>query len=283
MSSDFDIKMSLYDTLELDTIIKESSIASNPIGTIKYDSVDDSSKYNLEGIETHTSVFDPNDSGIFTVPINGQELKIKVTDPSNISSSTVDTFEEILYEDQGQSLTDKYSGDLSYYSRQQTKVHSGNYALKNTNDGGMIAETSDLNHPQSGETWECWINHDGGRGLSYGFFIELNNDGTIKNGYSHGYNTNGTPRHTFYEYVDSSNTNTYKSGGLSDYSNSWVRLECDHDDVNGEFNIKLYAPDGTVEDSKTITYNNHTSGGIIFNGGGANNQYWDDFVVSSRK
>jgi hypothetical protein len=84
-----DITMSLDDTLELDTIIEKSRRASNPIGTIK--EVDDGTTHNddINGFQTHTAVFDPSKSGTFKIPINGQELTIKVTDPIDIPASTL--------------------------------------------------------------------------------------------------------------------------------------------------------------------------------------------------
>jgi len=83
-----DISISLDETLELDTIIKESSIAQNPINNITY-SGSNSKDYNMKGIETHTSVFDPQQSGTYTIDINGQELSVEVTDTSTIPDSVV--------------------------------------------------------------------------------------------------------------------------------------------------------------------------------------------------
>lgn len=83
-----DITMSLGDTLELDTIIEESSRASNPIGNIQYED-SSTSDYISTGIQTHTEVFEPKKSGTYTIPINGQKLKIKVTEPRSIPSSVL--------------------------------------------------------------------------------------------------------------------------------------------------------------------------------------------------
>lgn len=47
-----DITISLDDTLELDAIIKESSSIDN---VVSYDS----SKFDLNGIQTHTGIFNP--------------------------------------------------------------------------------------------------------------------------------------------------------------------------------------------------------------------------------
>lgn len=74
MSGEYDIEMSLNDTLELDTIIEKSTRASN---SLTYDS----SKFNKSDIQTHTSVLNPTEPGTYTVTVNGQELSIKVRNP----------------------------------------------------------------------------------------------------------------------------------------------------------------------------------------------------------
>lgn len=80
-----DITMSLDDTLELDTIIRESTDATTSI-TVK-----DGTKntdFNLKGIETHTGIFSPINSGVYNLDVNGQELTVEVTDPTNTPKTT---------------------------------------------------------------------------------------------------------------------------------------------------------------------------------------------------
>lgn len=61
-----DITMSLNDTLELDTIIKESADATVPItvadGT-------EGTDFDLDGIQTHTGIFNPTNSGTYNINI----------------------------------------------------------------------------------------------------------------------------------------------------------------------------------------------------------------------
>jgi hypothetical protein len=78
--------MNVDDTLELDTIIEESSRASNPVSSIKYEG-SDSTVHDSKGIQTNTFIFDPQESGNYTITINGQELTVKVTNPSTIPDS----------------------------------------------------------------------------------------------------------------------------------------------------------------------------------------------------
>jgi hypothetical protein len=83
-----DITMSLDDTLELDTIIRESSVPLNPVTDVKYEG-SDSTVHNSTGLQTNTYIFEPEKSGNYTITVNGQELTIKVTDPSTIPDSGI--------------------------------------------------------------------------------------------------------------------------------------------------------------------------------------------------
>lgn len=91
MSNDYDIEMSLDDTLELDTIIKESNIASTPINNITHNRDNSSHKTDLTNIQTHTCIFDPPKPGEYKIDINNQILNVKVNDPTMIR---VEDFED---------------------------------------------------------------------------------------------------------------------------------------------------------------------------------------------
>jgi hypothetical protein len=77
-----DITMRLDDTLELDTIIKESDLASDSVSF-------DSNKFNSTGIQTHTEIFSPQEAGTYSIEVSGQELTVKLTDPSKISDTVL--------------------------------------------------------------------------------------------------------------------------------------------------------------------------------------------------
>lgn len=119
-----DISMSLDDTLELDTIIKTSSIAQDPIGTITY-SGPNTKDYNMNGIETHTSVFDPQQAGTYTISVNGQELLVEVTNPSTIPDSGVFRYD---FEDNSDTSTaiDSFTNDTK--TAQDASITNGSYS-----------------------------------------------------------------------------------------------------------------------------------------------------------
>jgi hypothetical protein len=87
MSSDYDIEMNSDETLELDTIIQESSIASDPISDVTYYGNNSYTKNILDEFETHTTVFNPPESGEYDINVNGQVLSINVRDTSSIPDS----------------------------------------------------------------------------------------------------------------------------------------------------------------------------------------------------
>lgn len=65
-----------------------------------------------------------------------------------IPDSVIDHYESSLYEDQGLTLSDYYSGDLSLFERQQTTVLEGDYTLRADTDGGIynIYDNGNLNN-----------------------------------------------------------------------------------------------------------------------------------------
>lgn len=81
MSNNYDIEMSLDDVLEIDTIIQDWNPPSNLVNTT-YES-SGNADYNLNGLDTKTTVFDPQKSGEYSININGQKLLIKVRDAND--------------------------------------------------------------------------------------------------------------------------------------------------------------------------------------------------------
>lgn len=68
-----DITITVDDTVEIDTVIQQSSIAGD---SVSYDT----SKFNTSKIEKHTMVFNPTESGTFDINVNGQVLTVEVKD-----------------------------------------------------------------------------------------------------------------------------------------------------------------------------------------------------------
>lgn len=71
MSSDYNIQMSIDDTLELDSIIEKWS---KPNDTININRTD----HDLDGIKKYTGVFNPKGTGEYEIEINGQTILVNV-------------------------------------------------------------------------------------------------------------------------------------------------------------------------------------------------------------
>jgi len=63
---------------------------------------------------------------------------------SAIPNSVIDNFEADLYGNQNKTLSDRYTGDLSQFSRQQTVVDEGSFALKATGEGQITGSRKDF-------------------------------------------------------------------------------------------------------------------------------------------
>lgn len=71
----------------------------------------------------------------------------------------VDDFEADLYEDQGNSLSSYYSGDLTDFARvTDSPIREGGTALRGTTNNTGISSTSGLpNYPSKGDTFAFWV------------------------------------------------------------------------------------------------------------------------------
>lgn len=130
-----DITMSLDDTLELDTIIQQDSTAVNPIGTVT--EINDGSTHNnnLSGFQKKTAIFDPPKSGVFKIPINGQELKVEVIDSSTIQDSEANQklIHRWVLDDVNDTVKD-YVGSATGNVNGATSVN-GNWVSESATDG----------------------------------------------------------------------------------------------------------------------------------------------------
>lgn len=145
MSSNYDIEMNVDDVLELDTIIKDSNIASDPIENIKHQG-SDSTSHNLSTIETHTSIFDPKDSGEYTIKINGQDLFINVLDSTDsvVLDYIASKFDGSTTNWSSSSNT--YSLDFPISSPSKTTFSNGDFAVNNDNGLGLFYPPDSLNN-----------------------------------------------------------------------------------------------------------------------------------------
>jgi len=175
MSNNYDIEMSLDDTLELDSVVKEWNPPTEFVNI-------NGGSYTKTGIQTNTIVFDPDESGIFEININGQNLKIRVIDPSNIPESVLTEDLVVWYRFEDGDSTDyasnsenptitwgdqtSYDGTINGASFNQNigvtdfEVGSNIGAFDFNGTGGTIdSQVSNLD-PNQPHTHTFWINFD---------------------------------------------------------------------------------------------------------------------------
>lgn len=220
MSNDYDIIMGLDETLELDLAIDKWNSPNNIINTTH------SKDYSLTGIQTKTGIYDPKDPGIHTIKVNGQDLKIKVRDPSKIPDSVIFDFE---------------SNDLSNFdttSGLQTSGTSlnGNYSgYSGTNNKTVATATVYENSGLKPTEVEYYYNNSS-NGAAVGFY-DSNGDLVFGSGtrwpqqdYVYGLNSNGN----FDTSTNDRKNITVNGGGwvkhnfVIDWNNGTVDIEFVH-------------------------------------------------------
>lgn len=244
-----DITMSLDDTLELDTIIEESTEALNSVtvadGT-------EGSDFRSDGLQTKTYIFDPINSGIYNLNINNQTLTVKVINSTTIPDTVVDNFEW------GGPFTERYSvisGSSGNWTIDKTDpVISDNYSLKM--DGSIAFNgtnqiiTSDQGdglkyYPKVGD--EIWfqfylINSDSS--LELGVFLS---DGEpVKDGLA--FETNARDN----DYRLFINRSEVLSGSKSWESGKWYLLRYDSNNNNGDLEIRTRVYDGSTINNQLL-------------------------------
>lgn len=238
-----DITMSLDDTLELDTIIKESNIATDPITDAKHRDDNTNHITDFNGFQTHTGVFSPPKSGVYDIKINDQTLSIKVTDPSTIPNTQKNHWK--LDSGSGSTVLDTegtQDGSINGASW-TTDSKTGNYAL--SFKSGDEVTLYDFDTDQS-FTFTAWIkvrNYDTGSYNAGSVFytqkygLRVDSGGSIGFSYYDGSSNNTGINTTGY------NTDTWYliAGGIDaskDEISVWVNeTKKNSKTVNGEANL----------------------------------------------
>lgn len=206
----------------------------------------------------------------------------------SIPNSVVDHFEESLYEDQNNTLTDYYGGDTGQFTRQQTTVQEGSYALEVTTPDmsfyGIADADAPNNPPVQGDTFRCWVRHSGldsgdvsdyirilfatqsGTVLPQGNLVRVSGDDTL-----------------VLEVRDSQGVTNLASESVSVSADTWYEIEVEWL-ADGSITCSLYDSGGTqIGSGISATDTTHTSGGVGFainsNSNSGRTAYWDNYRV----
>jgi len=194
-----------------------------------------------------------------------------------IPDSVVDHFEESLYGDQAKSLSDYYSGDLGVFSRQQSTVESGSYALEADADGGIGAASAPGTSPAKGDTFECYTLFAGGddAGVAWG------TDGPVISGDGYEMDVRSGGDSALRRWSDGFAAEILDSSSASVPTGEWLRVHVDwgSDDTH---TVTVSDSAGSQLFQLSATDNNYAANtGIGFRNGGAGTStvYWDGYQI----
>jgi hypothetical protein len=236
-----DIKMSVDDTLELDTIIEKSTQAEDIISVTK------GTDYDTSGFQTHTSVFNPQSSGDYTINVNGQNLSIKVTGTRTI----IDDFED----GEVSEWTHTNNGGISI---ETNNIYEGAYSA---NGGGGSRSYLDKYSISRGEKLEFyWYPANDSQ---VGFMMSDKNTNGIfnhRNLYQLENNEDNDNDLNLYSVVDNSNTVLDQRSNIS--TNDWWKVTVNFPKSDG---IDVTVSNTQTSDEYTLSSNNsdHNSGTAI--------------------
>jgi len=197
--------------------------------------------------------------------------------PSNlIPDGLVDNFEPVLYEDQDATLSTYYSGDLAKFSRQQSVVKEGNYALAQDSTGARetIINTGRDVEIQQDDTVRGWVREDNQQGrVGIVFFVQ-----DVDN-YYWAAKEGGADELRLLKLSGGSRS-LLDSAAISTSLETWYELEV-LPQSDGTLNATLYDDQGSSLASVSASDSDYTSGdtGFASNQGGGNSGatfYWDN-------
>lgn len=182
-----DIIMSLDDTLELDTIIKESSASDALTVTDGTERTD----FNLNGIDTHTDIFSPVKSGTYNLDINGQKLTVKVTDPDTIPESGIERYTFDSADTSGSTVVGIWNGNNGILKNVTTGVSGVANTYGSREAYSFNGSSSEVNLPNLNadlKSISFWINPDTSMDGSSSFSVQIGFNPGVLIGESFGFN-----------------------------------------------------------------------------------------------
>ena len=199
---------------------------------------------------------------------------------SDIPDSTIDTFEDYLYDNLDKSLSDYYDEDTSEFSRQQDVVAEGEYALELTGSGGSgIISTSGLpRYVDKGETVQVWLRCPSGSRTGFAFMAS---GGTNRERPENGYvvvNEVGNDQHIIAD-VDSGANDKFDTSDDNPDADEFYRYELKYDGT--DFSCDIFDSEGNFIETLSLSPNNDRSStdGIYFGNRDGGSSYYDGVKI----
>jgi hypothetical protein len=222
-----------------------------------------------------------SDAGTGTIDVLSDDdlASVSVTIDSAIPDSVVDNFEEALYEDKGNTLSDYYGGDLSGWSRQTGTVYEGSYALETPDSTNtFIADDGGNFEVTEGNIFsvQCYTpdSNTDFRPIAWGVQSEVNYGS--RSCYEIKMDT-GFPAFALFKTESGSSTILTQDVGTSIPTSEWLRIGVDWA-TDGTLTATLYDSSGSQVTQVSATDTTFTSGGVGYGVGGKSGEHYIDYV-----
>jgi hypothetical protein len=208
----------------------------------------------IDGTDITGATIDGQD--VQEITVDGQSV-FTAGPPPNI----IDNFEETLYDDQGNTLSDIYNGDLSSFNRSTTTpVFEGSYSLKINANNRAIFSQSGLNaYPSQGDVYSMRLQMGlGGHRVYYGVQSVASQD------FGDFYRILVRPGDDLFQLdlLDGGLKTGIGSGSSANIgTNEWYELVINWQ-TDGTHTVTLNNQNGTTNDSFSGSDSTYSSGGI---------------------
>lgn len=120
MSDTYDIEMFIDETLELDAIIQDWDPNTSLIDV-------SGGSYSSEGLQKNTFIFNPDESGTYTITVNGQTLTVEVKDNSSIPDINISQEED--------GNISEWSGNMNASTTTSPTITGSSYSISTRTNG----------------------------------------------------------------------------------------------------------------------------------------------------
>jgi hypothetical protein len=206
-------------------------------------------------------------TGITGATIDGQEVQEITIDGQAVftAETIVDSFEDNIYSDVGNTLNTYYDGDVSQFFRDSSDPAEGqkHLGLDNAFNDTITSNFGNglPNYPQRGDTvqWKLKIGGTSNK-LGVGLFAQSSGD-VINDGYSFAYGDRSDV-HEINKITNGSLTQIAEDTGATVVFGEY--LTCTVEDNNGTMTFTTQRSDGTVVAQVSVTDTTHTTRGIFY-------------------
>jgi len=199
-----------------------------------------------------------------------------------IPDSVVDTFEDYLYENQSNTLTDYYGLDTGNFTRQTNTVIEGSTALESTSQGGILSTSGLPNYVSQGDTVQVWLYAVSGSKAGFAFMASgsKSNKARPQNGYVvQILQDNTSPQTIRLTNVDNGSNVDFADSNFTPPPSAWFRFELVYD--GSTVSCDIFDSSGNSKETISISPSQDRSAtnGIYFGQQNSNGAFFDGVKI----